>query len=143
MGKNNSQFVCQNCGAKYSKWAGHCSNCDAWNTIIEDLVVSETMGKNAIAQAKTSGKILKFTKINDISVSSDKERLKTEFVGLNEVLGGGILKGSVTLLAGQPGIGKSTILMQICADIAKKHHVLYVSGEESASQVKMCYSSRR
>ena len=112
MGKNNSQFVCQNCGAKYSKWAGHCSNCDAWNTIIEDLVVSEITGKNAIAQAKTSGKILKFTKINDISVNSNKERLKTEFAGLNEVLGGGILKGSVTLLAGQPGIGKFVLKLQ-------------------------------
>ena len=137
MGKNTSQFVCQNCGAKYSKWAGHCNNCDAWNSIIEDLVVSEASGKNAISQAKTSGQILKFTKINEITVTSDKERLKTEFPGLNEVLGGGILRGSVTLLAGQPGIGKSTILMQICAEVAKKHQVLYVSGEESASQVKM------
>ena len=137
MGKNTSQFVCQNCGAKYSKWAGHCNNCDAWNSIIEDLVVSEASGKNAISQAKTSGQLLKFTKINEITVTSDKERLKTEFPGLNEVLGGGILRGSVTLLAGQPGIGKSTILMQICAEVAKKHQVLYVSGEESASQVKM------
>ena len=137
MVKNTSQFVCQNCGAKYSKWAGHCSNCDTWNSIIEDLVITEPAGKNAISQAKTSGQLLKFTKINEITISSDKERLKTEFPGLNEVLGGGILRGSVILLAGQPGIGKSTILMQICAEIAKKHHVLYVSGEESASQVKM------
>lgn len=137
MGKNTSQFVCQNCGAKYSKWAGHCNNCDAWNSIIEDFVVGEASGKNAISQAKTSGQLLKFTKINEITVTSDKERLKTEFPGLNEVLGGGILRGSVTLLAGQPGIGKSTILMQICAEVAKKHQVLYVSGEESASQVKM------
>ena len=137
MVKNTSQFVCQNCGTKYSKWAGHCSNCDAWNSIIEDLVITEPAGKNAISQAKTSGQLLKFTKINEITISSDKERLKTEFPGLNEVLGGGILRGSVILLAGQPGIGKSTILMQICAEIAKKHHVLYVSGEESASQVKM------
>ena len=137
MGKISSQFVCQNCGAKYSKWAGHCSNCDAWNSIVEDLAVAESTGKNAISQAKTSGKILQFTKINEIAVDNDKERLKTEFPGLNEVLGGGILRGSVTLLAGQPGIGKSTILMQICAEVAKQHHVLYVSGEESASQVKM------
>lgn len=137
MGKISSQFVCQNCGAKYSKWAGHCSNCDAWNSIVEDLVVPESTGKNAISQAKTSGKVLQFTKINEIAVDNDKERLKTEFPGLNEVLGGGILRGSVTLLAGQPGIGKSTILMQICAEVAKQHHVLYVSGEESASQVKM------
>ena len=75
MGKNTTQFVCQNCGAKYSKWAGHCSNCDAWNTIIEDLVVSKSAGRNAISQAKTSGKLLKFTKINDIAINNDKEQI--------------------------------------------------------------------
>lgn len=137
MGKNTSQFICQNCGTKYSKWAGHCNNCDAWNSIIEDIVIDNVAGKNAVSQAKASGKLLKFTNINQITVTNDKERLKTEFHDLNEVLGGGILKGSVILLAGQPGIGKSTILMQICAEVAKQHNVLYVSGEESASQVKM------
>lgn len=137
--KATKQYVCQNCGARYSKWAGHCNNCDAWNTIVEDLVVedSSSAGKFALAQAKSSGKTLSFSSIKEIAASDEKERLKTEFDSLNEVLGGGILRGSVILFAGQPGIGKSTILMQICAKIANGHKVLYVSGEESAGQVKM------
>ena len=137
--KATKQYVCQNCGARYSKWAGHCNNCDAWNTIVEDLVVedSSSAGKFALAQAKSSGKTLSFSSINEIAASDEKERLKTEFDSLNEVLGGGVLRGSVILFAGQPGIGKSTILMQICAKIANGHKVLYVSGEESAGQVKM------
>ena len=137
--KATKQYVCQNCGARYSKWAGHCNNCDAWNTIVEDLVVEDSsgVGKFALAQAKSSGKTLSFSSIKEIAASDEKERLKTEFDSLNEVLGGGILRGSVILFAGQPGIGKSTILMQICAKIANGHKVLYVSGEESAGQVKM------
>ena len=137
--KATKQYVCQNCGARYSKWAGHCNNCDAWNTIVEDLVVedSSSAGKFALAQAKSSGKTLSFYSIKEIAASDEKERLKTEFGSLNEVLGGGVLRGSVILFAGQPGIGKSTILMQICAKIANGHKVLYVSGEESAGQVKM------
>ena len=137
--KATKQYVCQNCGARYSKWAGHCNNCDAWNTIVEDLVVedSSSAGKFALAQAKGSGKTLSFSSIKGIAASDEKERLRTEFDSLNEVLGGGILRGSVILFAGQPGIGKSTILMQICAKIANGHKVLYVSGEESAGQVKM------
>ena len=79
MGKISSQFVCQNCGAKYSKWAGHCSNCDAWNSIVEDLVVPESTGKNAISQPKLVARFYEFTKINEIAVDNDKERLKTEF----------------------------------------------------------------
>ena len=137
--KATKQYVCQNCGARYSKWAGHCNNCNAWNTIVEDLVVedSSSAGKFALAQAKSSGKTLSFSSIKEIAASDEKERLRTEFDSLNEVLGGGILRGSVILFAGQPGIGKSTILMQICAKIANGHKVLYVSGEESAGQVKM------
>ena len=137
--KATKQYVCQNCGARYSKWAGHCNNCDAWNTIVEDLVVedSSSAGKFALAQAKSNGKTLSFSSIKEIAASDEKERLRTEFDSLNEVLGGGILRGSVILFAGQPGIGKSTILMQICAKIANGHKVLYVSGEESAGQVKM------
>ena len=137
--KATKQYVCQNCGARYSKWAGHCNNCDAWNTIVEDLVVedSSSAGKFALAQAKSSGKTLSFSSIKEIATSDEKERLRTEFDSLNEVLGGGILRGSVIVYAGQPGIGKSTILMQICAKIANGHKVLYVSGEESAGQVKM------
>ena len=136
--KSKSQFVCQQCGSVYAKWVGQCTNCKAWNSLVEQ--VSEATGaggKTALAKGRVSGKKLDFVKISTIVPSDAKARLLTEFNDLNTVLGGGILMGSVSLLAGQPGIGKSTILMQICAEVAKKHNVLYVSGEESAGQVKL------
>lgn len=136
--KSRSQFVCQQCGAVYAKWVGQCSNCSAWNSLVEQ-VSSDTNagGKTALAKGQVSGKVLKFAKISQIEPSDAKARLKTQFDDLNVVLGGGILMGSVSLLAGQPGMGKSTLLMQICAEVAKSHSVLYVSGEESAGQVKL------
>ena len=135
--KKSSVYVCQECGHTYSKWVGQCSNCDAWNSLVEQIPETETAKKAAIEKGRLSGKKLDFVKISTIEPSDEKARLKTEFEDLNVVLGGGILMGSVSLLAGQPGIGKSTLLMQICAEVAKTHDVLYVSGEESAGQVKM------
>ena len=134
--KQKSQFVCQQCGAAYVKWMGQCANCKAWNSLVEQ-VVEESAKKSALAKGQVSGKKLDFVKIKTIVPSDAKARLETEFEDLNTVLGGGILMGSVSLLAGQPGIGKSTLLMQICAEVAKSHNVLYVSGEESAGQVKL------
>lgn len=132
-----TQFVCQQCGAVYAKWIGQCTNCHAWNSLIEQITESESGAKTALARGKVSGKKLEFVSIDEITPSDAKARLLTEFSELNKVLGGGILQGSVSLLAGQPGIGKSTLLMQICAEIAKTRNVLYVSGEESAGQVKL------
>ncbi len=138
--KSRSQFVCQQCGAVYAKWVGQCGNCSAWNSLVEQVVADGggAGAKSALAKGKTSGKKLDFVKIATITPSDAKARLVTEFEDLNTVLGGGILMGSVCLLAGQPGMGKSTILMQICAEVAASgHNVLYVSGEESAGQVKL------
>ena len=135
--KSRSQFVCQQCGAVYGKWMGQCTNCQAWNSLVEQVVESVDSKKSAIEKGKLSGKKLDFVKMNSVLPSDAKERLKTKFEDLNTVLGGGILRGSVMLLAGQPGIGKSTILMQISAEIAKKNNVLYISGEESSGQVKL------
>ncbi|MBQ8156610.1 DNA repair protein RadA [Candidatus Saccharibacteria bacterium] len=135
--KRSSVYVCQECGHTYSKWMGQCTNCNAWNSLVEQIPETESAKKAAIEKGRLSGKKLDFVKISTIVPSDEKARLKTEFDDLNTVLGGGILKGSVTLLAGQPGIGKSTLLMQICAEVAKAHDVLYISGEESAGQVKM------
>ena len=129
--------MCQQCGATYAKWVGQCTNCEAWNTLVEQAIEPSTAKKTALSKGQASGKKLDFVKISTISPSDAKARLKTGFDDLDVVLGGGILKGSVSLLAGQPGMGKSTILMQICAEIAKSHEVLYVSGEESAGQVKL------
>lgn len=135
--KARSQFVCQQCGAVYGKWVGQCTNCNAWNSLVEQVSESQASGKSAIVKGQVSGKKLDFVKLSSVVPSDAKARFLTEFKDLNTVLGGGILQGSVSLLAGQPGIGKSTLLMQICAEIAKKHDVLYISGEESAGQVKL------
>ena len=135
--KVRSQFVCQQCGAVYAKWMGQCTNCHAWNSLVEQVADTASDKKTALAKGQLSGKKLDFVKLSSIVPSDAKARLATEFTDLNNVLGGGILLGSVTLLAGQPGIGKSTLLMQICAEVAKKRKVLYISGEESAGQVKL------
>lgn len=135
--KHQSMYVCQQCGASYRKWVGQCGNCSAWNSLVEQVIQDDTGKKSALAKGQVSGKKLDFVKISTITPSDAKARLETEFTDLNTVLGGGILMGSVSLLAGQPGIGKSTLLMQICAEVAKNHNVLYVSGEESAGQVKL------
>ena len=136
--KLKSQFVCQQCGAVYAKWVGQCTNCRAWNSLVEQVAESAGAGgRTAVAKGQVSGKKLDFVKISTIVSSDAKARLVTEFADLNTVLGGGILMGSVSLLAGQPGMGKSTLLMQICAEVAKSHDVLYISGEESAGQVKL------
>ena len=135
--KSKTNFVCQQCGATYSKWVGQCTNCNVWNSLVEQVVEDETTKKSALEKGKLSGKKLDYVKLNSVVPSDAKARLKTSFKDLDLVLGGGILQGSVNLLAGQPGIGKSTLLMQICAEVAKTKNVLYVSGEESAGQVKL------
>ena len=136
MAKNKTKFTCQNCGASFAKWAGKCENCNQWNTLLEQ-VVSENEAKSALAKGAISGKKLTTTSINKITPTDAKSRLKTGFTELDSVLGGGILLGSVALLAGQPGIGKSTLLMQIASNISNIKSVLYISGEESAGQVKL------
>jgi len=137
MAKTRAEYTCTECGMTFGKWAGRCTNCGNWNTLVETLPAESAEGKNALSNAKVSGKKLDYVNIKSIVPSDAKERLKTPFPDLDIVLGGGFLKGSVTLLTGQPGIGKSTLLMQICAKIAEEHSVLYVSGEESAGQVKL------
>lgn len=136
MGKNKTIFICQQCGASYRKWMGKCDNCGAWNSLLEQIEKTEQEAKTALDRGKLSGKILDFQEMQEVAELDEKDRLKTSFSDLNLVLGGGFLEGSVSLLSGQPGIGKSTILMQICMEIAKFKKVLYISGEESAGQVR-------
>lgn len=133
MAKAKSRFVCQQCGAAFPKWAGKCENCGAWNSLLEST--PEPTGKSAVS--RSSGKHIAAEKISDVKVDAVSDRIDTGIGDLNAVLGGGLMPGGVTLIAGQPGIGKSTILMQIAAYIAKGKKVLYASGEESASQVKL------
>ena len=125
MAKVKSRFVCQQCGAAFPKWAGKCENCGAWNSLLESA--PESTGKSAVS--RSSGKHIAAEKISDVKVDAVSDRIDTGIGDLNAVLGGGLMPGGVTLIAGQPGIGKSTILMQIAAYIAKGKKVLYASGE--------------
>ena len=135
MAKSRTQFICQNCGASYPKWTGKCDNCGEWNTLLEQALLSS--GKSAVARGMSTGKVLPIQTIQSISKQESMKRLTTGFSDLDGVLGGGIVPGGVVLMAGQPGIGKSTLLLQVTANVAHKSPVLYVSGEESASQVKL------
>lgn len=133
MAKTRSSFVCQNCAATYTKWTGRCENCGEWNTLVEQM--PSAAGKSAVA--RSAGRVLVPQAISSIDSDDHLLRLSTGVNDLDGVLGGGILLGGVVLLAGQPGIGKSTLLLQVTAHIAKSASVLYVSGEESAAQVKL------
>lgn len=137
MAKRHVSLICQQCGDVSYNWTGKCQACGAWNSLIEQFEGGSRDEKSAVSKGLTSGRKLDFVSIKDLEATDEKRRLKTGFEELDVVLGGGILQGSVSLLAGQPGIGKSTLLMQICAEIAEQHAVLYISGEESAGQVKL------
>lgn len=131
--KSSPQFICQQCGAIRAKWSGRCDNCGAWNSFVEQ--VSEETAGNAVAMSK--GKPLAPQAISQVAPSSQLGRIGTGIADVDSVLGGGIVPASVTLIAGQPGIGKSTLLMQLAQAIAAERPVLYVSGEESTGQVKV------
>ena len=135
MSKRSLTFVCQNCGAAFSRWQGKCEACGEWNTLVEQAPISS--GKSAVARGASSGSVLVPQTIHSISAEDSIKRLGTGIADLDIVLGGGVLPGGVVLLAGQPGIGKSTLLLQVTAHIADSVPVLYASGEESASQVKL------
>lgn len=132
---NKTVYVCEECGYETAKWLGKCPACGEWNTMVEETV--KKISKNSKSSFSYDKKTQKSEIISNVSLEQ-KERLDSGFNELNRVLGGGIVYGSVNLLGGDPGIGKSTILIQICkslADSGKK--VLYVSGEESKTQIKM------
>lgn len=129
MAKQAVRFVCNNCGAVSSAWAGRCSQCGEWNTIQEEVQLVTSGSKGA-----PGGSILSPQAV-DKSTHEDAKRLSSGIKDLDIVLGGGIVAGSVNLIAGQPGIGKSTLLLQLANLVAKDSRVLYVSGEESERQV--------
>ena len=132
MAKAKTTFFCQNCGTQHAKWMGQCSACNEWNTIVEEVIQKEVAREwKQTNAAKINAKPLK---IEEIQLNAE-ERIPTKNKELDTVLGGGLVKGSVTLLGGEPGIGKSTLILQISLAIPDK--VLYVSGEESQSQIKM------
>lgn len=128
--KIKSVYVCNNCGYETAKWLGKCPACNEWNTL------EETVSQVSKSTAAVVPKNISAQKIDDISVV-DEHRYITNISELDRVLGGGIVKGSVVLLSGDPGIGKSTILLQICGSVDSSLNILYVSGEESAVQIKL------
>ncbi len=132
MAKAKTTFFCQNCGAQFAKWTGKCTSCHQWNTIVEEVIQKEE--KRQWDKPRGPRKVSKALPIKDIE-SGTEERLSTINHELDRTLGGGLVKGSVVLLGGEPGIGKSTLLLQIA--LGMNHRVLYVSGEESQSQIKM------
>jgi len=132
MAKIKTSFFCQNCGSQYAKWQGQCNACKEWNTIVEEVIQKEEKTSwKPTSEVKKAPKPLKVTEID----SSEEVRMNTLDGELNRVLGGGIVPGSLILLGGEPGIGKSTLLLQISLKLPYK--TLYVSGEESQKQIKM------
>ncbi len=134
-GKSSTVFFCQNCGYESSKWMGQCPGCHQWNTFVEETVVSGNQGKGSLSRSGiAAGKPLT---LQEISLD-EEDRLTTHSTELDRVLGGGLVRGSLTLVGGDPGIGKSTLLLQVCRMLAQdKRKVLYVSGEESLKQIKI------
>ena len=135
MAKNSYVYFCSECGYESSKWMGQCPGCRAWNTFVEEKVTTNkaknTKAGSSVDTAKSP------SALSEISME-EEERLQTGIGELDRVLGGGIVKGSLTLVGGDPGIGKSTLLLQVCKQLSdKQHEVLYVSGEESLRQIKM------
>ena len=133
-------YVCNQCGETSPRWLGRCPSCGAWNTMTEDVVAEpakSSSGRAAVPVRVTGQTSLKPLKLKNISTTEEKSRIVTGIAELDRVLGGGIVLGSVILIGGEPGIGKSTILLQLCGEVSRTRSVLYVTGEESVRQIKL------
>ncbi|MBE6854824.1 MAG: DNA repair protein RadA [Ruminococcus sp.] len=133
MAKAKTVFICTECGYESPKWNGKCPSCGAWNSFEEELPVPAAKNGTPQRTIDLSEKILELGEVD----TADEVRYFTGLKELDRVLGGGLVKGSLVLLGGEPGIGKSTLLLQICQFLGEEHSVLYVSGEESARQIKL------
>ncbi|MBW5291168.1 MAG: DNA repair protein RadA [Candidatus Ruthia sp. Asou_11_S2] len=131
MAKTKVEFVCRECGSSHHQWAGQCLDCKSWNTLEEIVLLQTAPSKSTILQDLPASKV---QNLSDIK-SENKVRLSTGLSELDRTLGGGLVDGSVVLIGGDPGIGKSTLILQAVAKINQKHTTLYVSGEESADQI--------
>ncbi|QQZ09522.1 DNA repair protein RadA [Heyndrickxia vini] len=136
MAKKTTKFICQSCGYESAKWMGRCPGCNEWNKMVEEVEITGKPRKGAFLHSPGGG-LAKATPITSI-VSEQEERVLTELKELNRVLGGGVVPGSLVLIGGDPGIGKSTLLLQVSSQLSKhSHKVLYISGEESVKQTKL------
>lgn len=132
MAKSKTVFFCKECGYEASKWAGRCPGCRQWNTFVDAPVIKKHTSISGVAAKRTKPSLLSSV------TTKDDERIKTNIQEFDRVLGGGIVIGSLVLVGGDPGIGKSTLLLQMCQKLAKEgHKLLYISGEESQKQIKM------
>ena len=140
--KLKTVYVCSNCGETSPRWMGRCPSCGSWNTMNEDVVAEAPKaglsgGKSAAPARQEGVTSLTARRLADISTTEEKSRILTGISELDRVLGGGIVLGGVVLLSGEPGVGKSTMLLQLCGAISNQHSVLYITGEESVRQVKL------
>jgi DNA repair protein RadA/Sms len=140
MAKVKTVFYCQNCGAQASKWIGRCPSCEQWNTYVEEIVqpasAEKAWKKISVGPGKNGRIAAKAQSIDSISVADD-HRITIADAEMQRVLGGGIVPGSITLIGGEPGIGKSTLMLQLALQMNSGRPLLYVSGEESAQQIKL------
>ncbi|MCD4724325.1 MAG: AAA family ATPase, partial [Bacteroidales bacterium] len=134
MAKASTVFFCQNCGAQSPKWIGRCPSCGEWNTYVEEVIKKETSRESSMSEFKSKKKNAP-TSIDKITAGKEI-RIDTGTPELNRVLGGGMVPGSLVLIGGEPGIGKSTLMLQVALRFEDKK-VLYVTGEESDQQIKM------
>lgn len=134
MAKEKTVYVCTNCGQESPKWAGKCPSCGQWNTFVEEVVRKEAVIAKHAAHGIESVRS-KPQQLKEI-ISNDEQRINMKDEELNRVLGGGLVQGSLTLIGGEPGIGKSTLILQTVLHLPE-HKILYVSGEESARQLKL------
>lgn len=133
--KNATIFYCQSCGYESAKWMGQCPGCREWNTFVEETLSSSASGQKTSSRNRAEMKAP--ISMNQVTMG-EEEKVKTGMAELDRVLGSGIVPGSLTLVGGDPGIGKSTLLLQVCRQLAQQHHsVLYISGEESLKQIKI------
>ena len=128
MAKHKIKYVCSSCGYESLRWIGKCPTCNNWNTFTEEFIEDKKSGSRKIPRN------ISITKLNSLQIESE-ERIKTNILEFDRVLGGGLMPGSVVLIGGDPGIGKSTLVMQAASKV--NGNVLYVTGEESANQISM------
>ena len=131
--KFKTVFVCQKCGFEAPKWAGKCPDCGEWNSLVEEVKQLESKKTSTRTRSFTdfSSEVVKLSE----SKAIQEPRIETHISEFDRLLGGGLVKGQLTLLAGAPGIGKSTLMLQVAAELAKTYKVLYISGEESTGQI--------
>ncbi len=124
-------YFCQNCGHEETKWLGQCPACKEWNTFVEEKVIA-----SSVTSGIKTDREIQIVSLSEVN-ADDQDRITTGMVELDRVLGGGIVPGSLVLVGGDPGIGKSTLLLQVCQKLSENRSVLYISGEESLSQIKL------